>query len=166
MRDRRIDRFVILPFSVGCVSQSSVAVVDTRSKKVQGDPNDQAGEPEIIADEKSKGGASLIATGFQRVVKSFKNFSSQLFQGYGEEEEEMEMEIGLPTDVQHVAHIGWDGLANNNFTKTWMNNGGAQDMSSGAHGPEILSLSSPLSLRQLELAMAGVSSTGHGAFMV
>jgi hypothetical protein len=39
MRDRRIDRFVILPFSVGCVSQSSVAVVDTRSKKAQGDPS-------------------------------------------------------------------------------------------------------------------------------
>jgi P21-Rho-binding domain len=28
---------------------------------------------------------------------------------------EHEMEIGFPTDVQHVAHIGWDGqnIANN-----------------------------------------------------
>jgi hypothetical protein len=157
---------VILPFSVGCVSQSSVAVVDTRSKKAQGDSNDQAGDHEIIADEKSKGGASLIATGFHRVVKSFKNLSSQLFQVYEEEEEEMEMEIGLPTDVQHVAHIGWDNMANNNFTQKWMNNGGVQDMTSGSHGQEILSLSSPLSMRQLELAMAGVSSTGHDAFMI
>lgn len=103
--------------------------------------------------------------GFHRVVKSFKNLSSQIFQGY-EEEEEMEMEIGLPTDVQHVAHIGWDNNANNNFTQKWMNNGGNEDMTSGSHGQQILSLSSPLSMRQLELAMAGVSSTGHGAFMI
>lgn len=26
------------------------------------------------------------------------------------EELEMEMEIGCPTDVQHVTHIGWDGV--------------------------------------------------------
>ncbi|KAK4344741.1 hypothetical protein RND71_034917 [Anisodus tanguticus] len=26
-----------------------------------------------------------------------------------EEEKEAEMQIGLPTDVKHVAHIGWDG---------------------------------------------------------
>ncbi|KAG5587313.1 hypothetical protein H5410_047747 [Solanum commersonii] len=30
---------------------------------------------------------------------------SQMF----EEEKEPEMQIGLPTDVKHVAHIGWDG---------------------------------------------------------
>ena len=27
------------------------------------------------------------------------------------EEEEMDMEIGCPTNVQHVTHIGWDGIA-------------------------------------------------------
>jgi len=27
------------------------------------------------------------------------------------EEVEIEMEIGCPTDVQHVTHIGWDGIA-------------------------------------------------------
>lgn len=25
------------------------------------------------------------------------------------EDEEPEMQIGYPTDVKHVAHIGWDG---------------------------------------------------------
>ncbi|KAH9617605.1 hypothetical protein KSS87_022557 [Heliosperma pusillum] len=30
-----------------------------------------------------------------------------------EEEEEKEMQIGFPTDVKHVAHIGWDGSAAN-----------------------------------------------------
>lgn len=29
--------------------------------------------------------------------------------GYVEVEKEPEIEIGLPTDVKHVAHIGWDG---------------------------------------------------------
>ncbi|XP_074304634.1 CRIB domain-containing protein RIC5-like [Silene latifolia] len=36
-------------------------------------------------------------------------FISQIF----EEEEEEEMQIGFPTDVKHVAHIGWDGPAAN-----------------------------------------------------
>ncbi|KAJ3678297.1 hypothetical protein LUZ60_002100 [Juncus effusus] len=161
MKDRRMDRFVILPFSVGCVSQSSVAVVETRSKKAHGDTNGQdANIQEMATDDKTKHNGSVIATGIQRIVKSFKTFSSQLFQVYDEEDEETEMVIGLPTDVQHVAHIGWDGLSNNsNSTKKWMNG--------GAHEPEILSLSSSsLSMRQLELAMAGVSSTNHGPLMV
>lgn len=32
---------------------------------------------------------------------------------------EREMEIGLPTDVKHVAHIGWDGPAG--AAPSWMN---------------------------------------------
>ncbi|RAL49620.1 unnamed protein product [Cuscuta campestris] len=32
---------------------------------------------------------------------------------------EIEIEIGVPTDVKHVAHIGWDGQAGN--APTWMN---------------------------------------------
>ena len=30
------------------------------------------------------------------------------------EEMEIDMEIGCPTDVQHVTHIGWDGIATSN----------------------------------------------------
>ncbi|KAK6123991.1 hypothetical protein DH2020_042274 [Rehmannia glutinosa] len=33
--------------------------------------------------------------------------------------EEREMEIGYPTDVKHVAHIGWDGPSGS--APTWMN---------------------------------------------
>ncbi|KAM7254141.1 hypothetical protein ACFE04_031823 [Oxalis oulophora] len=36
------------------------------------------------------------------------------------EEKEPEMEIGNPTDVKHVAHIGWDGPSVNS-APTWMN---------------------------------------------
>lgn len=39
---------------------------------------------------------------------------SQMF----EEEKEQEMQIGLPTDVKHVAHIGWDGPSVEN--PSWM----------------------------------------------
>ncbi|KAL1317036.1 hypothetical protein HN51_069152 [Arachis hypogaea] len=36
-----------------------------------------------------------------------------------EREVEMEMEIGQPTDVKHVAHIGWDGPSESG--PSWMN---------------------------------------------
>ncbi|CAJ2632952.1 unnamed protein product [Trifolium pratense] len=40
---------------------------------------------------------------------------SQIF-----DEKEQEIEIGNPTDVKHVAHIGWDGPTENN-NPSWMN---------------------------------------------
>ncbi|CAO2832220.1 unnamed protein product [Amaranthus hypochondriacus] len=36
-----------------------------------------------------------------------------------DEEEQQEMQIGFPTDVRHVAHIGWDGSAAN--SPSWIN---------------------------------------------
>ncbi|GAB4841056.1 hypothetical protein Ancab_021802 [Ancistrocladus abbreviatus] len=42
-------------------------------------------------------------------------YISQIF----EEEEKKEIQIGYPTDVKHVAHIGWDGPAVN--SPGWMN---------------------------------------------
>jgi hypothetical protein len=64
---------------------------------------------------------------------------------YKEEVEEMEreMEIGPPTDVKHVTHIGLDGSTTTNPVKGWEN----------LKAPEILSFPS-ISLRQFELAMA------------
>ncbi|KAJ6313210.1 hypothetical protein OIU77_014670 [Salix suchowensis] len=41
-------------------------------------------------------------------------YISQMF-----DEKEQEMQIGLPTDVKHVAHIGWDGPSEN--PPSWMN---------------------------------------------
>ncbi|XVE72901.1 hypothetical protein DITRI_Ditri11bG0075400 [Diplodiscus trichospermus] len=43
-------------------------------------------------------------------------YISQIF----ENEKEPEMQIGLPTDVKHVAHIGWDGPSVNS-APSWMN---------------------------------------------
>ncbi|XP_008792906.1 CRIB domain-containing protein RIC4-like [Phoenix dactylifera] len=149
MRDRRMERFVVLPFSVGCVSQSSVAVCENQPKKAQREPTPPrpCGEGESRSGGKTKGSFGLlplprpnISAGFQKLVKSFKSLS-QLLVIFKEDDEEMEMEIGFPTDVKHVAHIGWDGLNNVSSMKSWDK---AQDF---------LSIPS-LSLRQFELAMA------------
>ncbi|XP_011004018.1 PREDICTED: CRIB domain-containing protein RIC7-like [Populus euphratica] len=43
-------------------------------------------------------------------------YISQIFDN---DEEEPEMQIGFPTDVKHVAHIGWDGPSVN--SPSWMN---------------------------------------------
>ncbi|XP_010475033.1 PREDICTED: CRIB domain-containing protein RIC8-like [Camelina sativa] len=44
-------------------------------------------------------------------------FISQIF----ENEKEPEMQIGTPTDVKHVAHIGWDGGSADQNPPSWMN---------------------------------------------
>ncbi|KAF8388575.1 hypothetical protein HHK36_027250 [Tetracentron sinense] len=147
MKDR-MERLVVLPFSIGCVSQSSVAVIGNHPKKTKPESNPsvirgQKGE-ESLSVEKMKNSFGFLAlpkpnisTGLQRLIKNFKSFSHFF------EVEEMEMEIGLPTDVKHVTHIGWDGSTTTNPIKGWDN----------LQAPELLSIPS-ISLRQFELAMA------------
>uniref|UniRef100_A0A6V7QZ90 CRIB domain-containing protein n=1 Tax=Ananas comosus var. bracteatus TaxID=296719 RepID=A0A6V7QZ90_ANACO len=150
-----MDRFVVLPFSIGCVSQSSVAVADTHPKKSQAEPTPplpsggEDHEKQYASAGKQRSSFGLlsfpkpsISAGFQKLMKSIKSLS-QLFVVYEEEEEEeRDMEIGLPTDVQHVAHIGWDGfntsMSNSSSMKSW----------------------NSLSLNQFEMAM--VAQTGGG----
>ncbi|XP_074319506.1 uncharacterized protein LOC141656494 [Silene latifolia] len=66
-------------------------------------------------------------------------YISQIFE---EEEDEPEMQIGCPTDVKHVAHIGWDGPAAS--SPSWIQkfkdgegppNGGDQQNGSSASDP-------------------------------
>ncbi|KAH7569527.1 hypothetical protein JRO89_XS06G0178800 [Xanthoceras sorbifolium] len=54
-----------------------------------------------------------MATKMKGIYKSFK-YISQIFVV-----KEREMEIGYPTDVKHVAHIGWDGQSGS--APSWMN---------------------------------------------
>ncbi|KAK6915752.1 CRIB domain [Dillenia turbinata] len=167
MRDR-MERLVVLPFSVGCVSQSSVAVGQQPPKRSKPESissstkNTSKGHREE-EEEGSLSGESMkssfrflglpkpnISNGFQRLFKSFKSFS-QIFVFKDEiEEMDMEMEIGFPTDVKHVTHIGLDGSATTNPMKGWDN----------LISPELLSLPS-VSLRQFELAMAAQADTSH-----
>ncbi|KAL2329677.1 hypothetical protein Fmac_017258 [Flemingia macrophylla] len=84
-----------------------------------------------------------VAAGIQRLIKGIKNFSQLFFYKEDVEEMEHEMEIGYPTDVKHVTHIGIDGSTITNNVKGWDN----------VKAPELLSLS-PISFKQFELAMA------------
>ncbi|XP_038973174.1 CRIB domain-containing protein RIC4-like [Phoenix dactylifera] len=161
MQDQ-MGRLMVLPFSAGCVSQSSNAVTGNQAKQAQttSNPAPASGGGESSSSGKMKSSLGLlsfprrnISAGLQRLIKSFKSLS-QMFAVYKEEGEEMEMEmeIGFPTDVQHVAHIGWDGSNSVSSIKSW----------DGA--PELLSLPS-LSLRQSEPAMSAQDDgpLGNGA---
>ncbi|KAL1342720.1 hypothetical protein HN51_029240 [Arachis hypogaea] len=55
-----------------------------------------------------------MAATFKGIKKSFK-YIAQIFAV----KEQRELEIGYPTDVKHVAHIGWDGPSGNG--PSWMN---------------------------------------------
>ncbi|CAL9771909.1 unnamed protein product [Musa acuminata subsp. burmannicoides] len=84
---------------------------------------------------------SNISAGIQKLVKSFKSLSQHVVVLYKEEDEEVEMEIGFPTDVQHVAHIGCDGFNSSmSGNKNW------------DRAPELLPF--PSSMQQYELAVA------------
>ncbi|PKU75424.1 CRIB domain-containing protein RIC4 [Dendrobium catenatum] len=148
----RVQRFVILPFSVGCASHSSVKVIEKQSKNthIEQDffPEDEGRGGQESGRTKSTSSIFLqlprpiFSAGIHKLAKGFKNLSN-LFSVYkdNDEEDEAEMDIGYPTDVQHVAHIGWDGFNNVGGMKGW------------EKAPEFFPLSS-LSLKQFELAMA------------
>lgn len=54
-----------------------------------------------------------MGTKMKGIYKGFKYISSIFVV-----KEQREIEIGYPTDVKHVAHIGWDGQSDN--APTWM----------------------------------------------
>ncbi|KAL3820678.1 hypothetical protein ACJIZ3_006583 [Penstemon smallii] len=58
---------------------------------------------------------STMGTKMKGIYKGFKYSLSQIFVV----KEDREIDIGFPTDVKHVAHIGWDGPSGT--APTWMN---------------------------------------------
>ncbi|XP_010413861.1 PREDICTED: CRIB domain-containing protein RIC1 [Camelina sativa] len=65
-----------------------------------------------------------MATTMKGLLKGLR-YITQIF----DEEKEQEMQIGFPTDVKHVAHIGSDGPATN--TPSWMNDFKPQEHEKG-----------------------------------
>lgn len=160
MKDRRGGAG--FPFSIGCMSQSAVAVADPLDKKPPAQaPPQQADLPsssstattaattqergvgEESSEDKAKAAAAsgIVSAGVQRLLKGIKTFFVAYDGEEEEDEEEREIVIGYPTDVQHVGHIGWDGL----------------NKVGGMVGA--FSLPSSLSIRQLEIAMDPGAST-------
>ncbi|KAG6419043.1 hypothetical protein SASPL_121264 [Salvia splendens] len=56
-----------------------------------------------------------MATAVKGIFKGFKYTISQFFVV-----KEREIEIGYPTDVKHVAHIGWEGAGASGTAPSWM----------------------------------------------
>ncbi|XP_031284267.1 CRIB domain-containing protein RIC4-like [Pistacia vera] len=187
MRDK-MERFVLLPFSAGCISESSIAVGVQQQQQPSPPPRrsssskpaaaagaeihnssttaikNQEEDEESISSESMKGSfRSLpnskpdLSTGLNRLCKGLKNFSQ--FFAYKEEEMEEEMEIGLPTDVMHVTHIGLDGCTttttNNNQNQ---NNNNNNNSIKGSNWENIMA-PGLLSLGQFELSMAAAAPT-------
>ena len=168
-RGRR-DRFIVIPFSA-CRSAASVDVV--HSKKPRGAGCSGEGTSAAPGIKPAKGESlSLVA----RLLRGFKNLSHQIFAVYDEEdeeEEEPEMVIGLPTDVKHVAHIGWDGsTSTTSSVRSWnraapppgttapatASASTSVSASSSAAPPPPQAQPPALSARQFELAMAAQAS--------
>jgi hypothetical protein len=85
----------------------------------------------------------------RKLIKSFKSLS-HIFEIYKEDDEDEDIdtgiEIGFPTHVQHVAHIGLDRSTNVSSLR-------------GLEGArELLSLSNLTTLEQFELAMASLAA--------
>ncbi|XP_023635243.1 CRIB domain-containing protein RIC7 isoform X2 [Capsella rubella] len=59
---------------------------------------------------------AMSSTKMKSLLKGLR-YISQVFEG----DKEQEMQIGNPTDVKHVAHIGWDGPSDNATAPSWMN---------------------------------------------
>ncbi|KAM7263072.1 hypothetical protein ACFE04_000755 [Oxalis oulophora] len=173
-----MERLVILPFSIGCVSESSVATVAVQPRRSTNliKPNVSPTSPirttraEEENEESMKNSLRFlplskpdISNGIHRLVKGFKSFS-QLFVNKDEDmkETESEMEIGFPTDVKHVTHIGWDDFPSTNLKNNDINN---MNMGNGLIDPELLSLA-PFSLLQFERTMPQSQTETNNAPLV
>lgn len=193
-RGRMVDRFIVIPFSSNCRSASSVDVVVAQqqaSRHANKQPQQAQGGEGV-----SSGGAAGKAAGKQqgeqplslvaRLLRGFKNLS-QIFAVYDEDDEEededeQEMVIGLPTDVKHVAHIGWDGSTSTTTSlRSWnraapppppasSSSSSASASTSAAAAPATQHQHQPpeqyplplpaLDMRQFELAMAAQAAAG------
>ncbi|XP_022735437.1 CRIB domain-containing protein RIC4-like [Durio zibethinus] len=161
MKDR-MERFIVLPFSNGCSSQASVAVGKSppRKPKSEATPTSKQVGEECSSKGRTKNSFGWlplpkpnISSGIYRSIRTTLKSFSQLFVYKEMEEETAEMEIGFPTDVKHVTHIGLDGTTTTNPVKGWKD----------FKRPDIIAFPS-ISLRQFELAMA--ARTQHGPLIV
>jgi hypothetical protein len=190
MRER-LERIAVMPFTITCATPSSIAIKEPqRIRKPSGDsiPCSPANKSEFkygnAANRSLEPSKSLqkeqsvsrpppvessmftfslskshISSKLQRLIKSFRALS-QIFV-YKEEEGE-EMQIGYPTDVKHVAHIGWDGPSGTG--KSWMGDlAGTADRSTDFEQPRCSSWmeDAPNWASHDLLGTLGLSATNH-----
>ncbi|XP_008802172.2 CRIB domain-containing protein RIC7-like isoform X2 [Phoenix dactylifera] len=83
-------------------------------------------------------------------------YISQIFDG-----REHELQIGFPTDVKHVAHIGWDGPNMN--APGWMKDFHSAPL--GTIGPDGNTISTPWSSQEFKINAAGIEDNPSGEMM-
>ncbi|XP_038886498.1 CRIB domain-containing protein RIC4-like [Benincasa hispida] len=170
---RAIAKFAALPFFSGCASRSSVATSTSISMaQIRDLKGGSEVNPSVARREESENRTSEvkmknpsgflfvlpnISNGVHKLVRSLKTFS-QLFVLRKDEDQidEVEMEIGYPTDVKHVTHIGLDGSTTTNpiiiNPNNWDNNN--NNNLNNFVPSEFLNSFPSISLRQFELSMA------------
>ncbi|GJN07566.1 hypothetical protein PR202_ga25466 [Eleusine coracana subsp. coracana] len=82
---------------------------------------------------------------------------------------EPEMQIGFPTDVKHVAHIGWDGpsattTTNNAAAPTWMKDYHSAPLDSASFRSEAGGTAASNPWASQEIVLDGGSSLGDSSF--
>ncbi|KAM0052888.1 putative CRIB domain-containing protein RIC2/4 [Helianthus debilis subsp. tardiflorus] len=146
----RISRFLGLPFYMGCWDRA-VEVKGDQSKPAATMEGESSASSSMVKVKKSwrflAPSRSDISKVVDRLVRSTFKSVTQIFayKDFEDIESETELEIGLPTDVKHVTHIGTDGTVTTNPDKDWDH----------LQLPETLSFPSA-SLEQLGLQMAKV----------
>nr|XP_043612244.1 CRIB domain-containing protein RIC4-like [Erigeron canadensis] len=153
-----MSRIYVLPFNIGCLSKST-----TRRRNTKIEPSQVATRVDLEGDKKRSSSPmvkikkswhsvapsrSYMSKAMDRVIrvtcKGFNNIFAYKDMEDVKVERKREMEIGFPTDVKHVTHIGYDGSTTTNPENSW------------DHFQPSETLSSPsVSLKQLELAFAG-----------
>ncbi|CAI9773878.1 unnamed protein product [Fraxinus pennsylvanica] len=124
---------------MGRVSESSIAIgvkQPRRSKfdvnqtltriheeiKEEEEEDEYEEDAENLSVENMKSPLNLLALQMlHKLFKNFKKFSNIFVEKDEMEDGEMGMEIGYPTDIKHVTHIGLDGRATSILSKGWNN---------------------------------------------
>ncbi|KAL8262899.1 hypothetical protein R6Q59_024248 [Mikania micrantha] len=151
-----ISRFVVVPFYTGCWDRSSIREI--KNIKVESKPATMEGasssSSSMVKSKKSWSFVAPISRSYisgvmERMIRSTFKSVTQIF-AYKDIEDveiEPELEIGFPTDVKHVTHIGYDGSVTTNPSKIWDH----------LQPPETFLFPS-VSLEQFELQMAKVET--------
>ncbi|CAI9268647.1 unnamed protein product [Lactuca saligna] len=125
--------FVVLPFYMGCLSQITTCEKNSSQSrtKAMAESNQVAtsmGVEGASSSSKLKRSWSYVAprrsnitTVMDKLVKlTFRSFARVFaYKDIEDIKTETEMEIGFPTDVKHVTHIGYDGSMTTNLDKNW-----------------------------------------------
>ncbi|GKB26366.1 CRIB domain-containing protein RIC4-like protein [Tanacetum coccineum] len=131
-------RLIVLPFYLGCLSQSTTK---SESNKVATNMVEIKKSWSYIGPNRSN-----ISKAMEKLIRiTFKSFANVFaYKDFEDIEMETELEIGYPTDVKHVTHIGYDGSTTTTNPDKILDH---------LQPPEALSFPS-VSLKQFELAMA------------